>query len=423
MEGRIYTTGEFAKKAGVSVRTIRYYDKQGMLKPSHISQSGYRLYTDGDFARLQKILTLKYLGFSLEEIREISMKDTDQDYVRRSLELQLGLVRKKMENLHLVEQSLMEASRMIGRANEVDWKMVLHLIHLIAMEKGLADQYRTGANTSVRIRLHRDFGRNQEGWFVWLYRLLEFKEGMRLLELGAGNGELWKENLHCLPKTGEILLSDISAGMLQDAGKALEKAVEDLPGEAKNGLCLDFDGGAYKSGRGKTDGRLRLSSRVFDCHQIPLPDAWFDRVTANHVLFYLRDLDQALAEVRRVLRLGGRFICSTYGEAHMREISELAAGFDERISLSEVPLSDVFGLENGERILRKQFDQVELRRYQDELVVTQAQPMIDYILSCHGNQREYIQGRYDEFKEYIQKKLEKNHAFRITKDAGAFCCR
>lgn len=69
MEGRIYTTGEFAKKAGVSVRTIRYYDKQGMLKPSHVSQSGYRLYTDGDFARLQKILTLKYLGFSLEEIR------------------------------------------------------------------------------------------------------------------------------------------------------------------------------------------------------------------------------------------------------------------------------------------------------------------------------------------------------------------
>ena len=193
MEGRIYTTGEFAKKAGVSVRTIRYYDKQGMLKPSHVSQSGYRLYTDGDFARLQKILTLKYLGFSLEEIREISMKDTDQDYVRRSLELQLGLVRKKMENLHLVEQSLMEASRMIERANEVDWKTVLHLIHLIAMEKGLADQYRTGANTSVRIRLHRDFGRNQEGWFAWLYRLLEFKEEMRLLELGAGNGELWKD--------------------------------------------------------------------------------------------------------------------------------------------------------------------------------------------------------------------------------------
>lgn len=64
MDDMIYTTGEFAKKAGVSVRTIRYYDKQGILKPSFTSESGYRLYSDKDFARLQKILTLKYLGFS-----------------------------------------------------------------------------------------------------------------------------------------------------------------------------------------------------------------------------------------------------------------------------------------------------------------------------------------------------------------------
>lgn len=396
MKDKIYTTGEFAKKAGVSVRTIRYYDKQGILKPSHTSESGYRLYTDGDFARLQKVLTLKYLGFSLEEIQEISMNDSDQDYVRRSLELQLDLVRKKIENLHSVEQSLREASRMIERTKEVDWKTILHLIHLIDMEKSLAQQYRTGANTSVRIRLHRDYGQNTEGWFHWLYRLLDIQEGMRILELGAGNGELWKENLHHLPETGEILLSDISAGMLQDAREKLEAR------EEKEGL--------------------NIYGKVFDCHQIPLPDASFDRVTANHVLFYLRDLDQALSEVRRVLVPGGRFVCSTYGSRHMREISDLAAGFDERISLSEVPLSEVFGLENGERILRRHFQRVELNRYQDELVVTQAQPIIDYILSCHGNQREYIQGRYEEFKEYIQKKLEKNKKFCITKDAGAFCC-
>ena len=102
MEGVIYTTGEFARKAGVSVRTIRYYDKQGILKPSHVSESGYRLYTDGDFGKLQKILTLKYLGFSLEEIQEISMNDSDQDFVRRSLELQMDLVRKKIESLTAV---------------------------------------------------------------------------------------------------------------------------------------------------------------------------------------------------------------------------------------------------------------------------------------------------------------------------------
>ena len=408
------------------MRTIRYYDKQGILKPSHMSESGYRLYTDGDFAKLQKILTLKYLGFSLDEIQEISMNDSDQDYVRRSLELQLGLVKKKIESLLMVEESLTEASRIIGRTGEVDWKTILHLIHLIDMEKSLAEQYKTGANTSVRIRLHQDYSVNPEGWFRWLYCQLDLQSGMKLLELGAGNGELWAENLERLAEwkeaenpeqsaewnrtenpeqaesaAGVICLSDISAGMIQDARERL----------GKQGM------------RCSKDMEALFSYRVFDCHQIPFPESSYDRVTANHVLFYLKDLDQALSEVRRVLKPEGCFICSTYGERHMHEISDLAEGFDERISLSEVPLSDVFGLENGEEILRRYFSRVELVRYEDELVVTEAQPIIDYILSCHGNQRDYIQGRYEEFKAYIQKKLEKKKAFRITKDAGVFRCR
>ena len=48
-----YTSGEFARKARVTVRTIRFYDKQGILKPSRVSEAGYRLYTDEDFGRLQ----------------------------------------------------------------------------------------------------------------------------------------------------------------------------------------------------------------------------------------------------------------------------------------------------------------------------------------------------------------------------------
>ena len=63
-----YTTGEFARMAHVTIRTIRYYDKKGLLKPSFVNESGYRMYSDEDFLRLQKILSLKYLGFSLKEI-------------------------------------------------------------------------------------------------------------------------------------------------------------------------------------------------------------------------------------------------------------------------------------------------------------------------------------------------------------------
>lgn len=104
------------------------------------------------------------------------MNDANQDYVYQSLKLQMELVKKKIENLLLVEKSLEEASQIIERTKEVDWKTILHLIHLIDMEKSLAEQYKTGANTSVRIRLHRDYAANPEGWFKWLYRRLDIQE-------------------------------------------------------------------------------------------------------------------------------------------------------------------------------------------------------------------------------------------------------
>ena len=72
-----YSSGEFARMAHVTLRTVRYYDKQDILKPSLVTESGARFYTDEDFARLQQILLLKYLGFSLDDIREMTIGDSD----------------------------------------------------------------------------------------------------------------------------------------------------------------------------------------------------------------------------------------------------------------------------------------------------------------------------------------------------------
>ena len=65
---RYYFSGEFAKLANVTQRTLRYYDKIGLLKPSLIMENGYRKYSDDDLIQLQKIVFYKQLGFSLEEI-------------------------------------------------------------------------------------------------------------------------------------------------------------------------------------------------------------------------------------------------------------------------------------------------------------------------------------------------------------------
>ncbi len=388
-----YTSGQFATKANVSIRTVRYYDKQGLLKPSGMSEGGYRLYTDSDFAKLQKILSLKYLGFSLDEIRSITINDNDNDYVEGSLRLQLNLIRKRIEHLKLVEQTLTETSKLVTENQSVDWNKILHLIHITNMERSLVEQYKDAANISIRIGLHKKYTKNPTGWFQWLYGLMEPLDGKSILELGCGNGELWCANRDRIPADARICLSDVSEGMIRD----VEENLKSVPGS--------------------------FAFEVFDCRQIPKPEESFHIAVANHVLFYLTNLDGVLDQVQRILKPGGIFYCSTYGSDHMKEISQLVKEFDSRIALSEVNLYDVFGLENGEEILKSHFKDLERKDYKDSLEVRDAGALMEYILSCHGNQQEYLSDRYEEFREFLEKKMEKKGFIHITKQAGAFICR
>ncbi|MBQ7432903.1 MAG: methyltransferase domain-containing protein [Lachnospiraceae bacterium] len=384
-----YTSGQFAKKANVSVRTIRYYDQQELLKPSFLNENGYRMYTDDDFVRLQKILTFRYLGFSLEEIRDLTLGDDSLQNIQQSLQLQLGMVRQRIAHWQLVEHSIEDTARQLSRNQEVDWSELLRLIHLTSQERGLVEQYKNSTNINIRVQLHQKYATNPEGWFPWIFRHLDLQSGEQVLELGCGNGELWAGRQNLIPQGCQILLSDVSPGMVADVENRLET------------------GFLYQ---------------VMDCQQIPYPEASFDKVIANHVLFYLQDREQALQEIRRVLKPGGIFLCSTYGHQHMKEISQLVQGFDSRIRLAQVSLSDIFGLEQGEAELSRYFSQTERIDYVDSLEVDRAEPLLDYILSCHGNQHEYLNENYTAFRSYVKTKVEREGTFHITKEAGIFRC-
>lgn len=62
---------EFARDAGVTVRTLRLYDRIGLLKPAALTESGYRLYGQAQLERLEHIVALRFVGFSLEQIKEL----------------------------------------------------------------------------------------------------------------------------------------------------------------------------------------------------------------------------------------------------------------------------------------------------------------------------------------------------------------
>ena len=63
--------GEVAERIGLSLRTIRYYEEVGLVRPSARSQGGFRLYTERDAGRLQLVKDMKPLGFSLDEMRDL----------------------------------------------------------------------------------------------------------------------------------------------------------------------------------------------------------------------------------------------------------------------------------------------------------------------------------------------------------------
>lgn len=393
MNNGYYTSGEFARKANVTIRTIRFYDKQGILKPSRVSDSGYRLYTDEDFGRLQKILSLKYLGFSLEEIVALTIND-DREDMANSLKLQKELIRKKIRHLEMMEQTLDDTSRMLEESGNMDWNSILNLIHITNMEHAVVDQYKTAVNISARIELHRRFSLNPVPWFEWIASMIPMEAMERVLEVGCGSGELWKYFDQEILRKKEIHVTDVSSGMVEDAAQLLKKS-----------------------------GRDTLIFETEDCQKLSYPPESFDGVIANHVLFYVKNLPGALREIRRVLKPDGVFYCSTYGKEHMKEITLLVREFDPRITLSQVALYELFGLENGEAVLKEVFGEVEKVMYDDCLVVDEAEPLLDYILSCHGNQSEILSQRQLEFKRFLQKKIREKGGIRITKMAGVFLCR
>lgn len=374
-----YKTGQFAKLANVSERTIRYYDKIGLLKPSFVMENGYRQYSDLDLLKLQKILSLKHLGFRIEEIFPMVMDNTN---LKESFDLQMHLIDDKISHL----QSLKDALKRASQSKDLSWNMILSLVQLSNEETTIIEQYKNAKNLNDRILLHEKYSTNKQGWFSWLFEKIDFSRINRLLELGCGNGKLWQENKMDL-RNREIFLSDISDGMID---------------EVRNKLGSDFN------------------CIVANAEKIPFKDAYFDAILANHVLFYLNDLNLGLKEISRVLKCDGIFYCSTYGKEHMKEITEIVQNFDARINLSNHSLFDIFGLENGKAILKHYFSNVERMDYQDSLEITESKPLIDYIMSCHGNQNEILGPRLFEFKEYIESILKSEGKIIVTKQAGMF---
>jgi len=116
------TVGEVAKKMGITVRTLQYYDKEGLLPPSAESEGGLRLYTYREIVKLHQILSMKRLGFSLNEIRAWLLAQNTPEEVSSVLIEQASELRKKIRSMTDALEAIEKLNVEVLQTDSVNWE-------------------------------------------------------------------------------------------------------------------------------------------------------------------------------------------------------------------------------------------------------------------------------------------------------------
>lgn len=211
----------------------------------------------------------------------------------------------------------------------------------------LEREYATSTNQETRIGFYERHSTNPQGWQRWVWdRLVEaLAPDARILELGCGPGTLWFENRERIPPGWRVTLSDFSPGMLDTARKTLQSCAHPFAFE------------------------------VIDIRRDDGPRETFDAVVANHMLFHIEACAEALGRIHGFLDDGGKLLAATLGKSHLRELRTLILPF---VTLPPTP---DFILETGAAELEPWFEPVVLHRYDNALVVPEAGPLVDYVVS------------------------------------------
>ena len=244
-------------------------------------------------------------------------------------------------------------------------------------------QYATSNNLSTRISIHDKYSTNKQGFGNWIFSNYNIEPGMKILELGCGTGDMWKNREELIGRCSQIILSDFSSAMV-------EKAKENI---------------------GK---KTNIEYKIIDIQDIPYENDIFDVVIANMMLYHVPDINKGLKEVRRVLKPNGYFYCATYGEHGIIEyLSDLLSeyGFADNTNKN-------FTLQNGSDILTKVFSDVKKLEYKDSLAVTNLDDIVEYIYSL-SSMTSLSNIPKQTIKDMLEKKME-NGVLNIPKEYGMF---
>jgi DNA-binding transcriptional MerR regulator len=130
----LYHTQAFAKLSGVTVRALHHYDRLGLLRPEQRSQAGYRLYSEEDFARLEQIVVLKFLGMPLKQIKSLLAAETR---LSEALLRQKNVLSEKRRQIDKAIQAISNAESSFQPKGDQDWRLLRIIIQEIEMQNSM----------------------------------------------------------------------------------------------------------------------------------------------------------------------------------------------------------------------------------------------------------------------------------------------
>lgn len=378
---------EFAERAGVTVKTLLYYDKIGLLTPSKNDGTGYRIYREEDFIKLQQIITLKFIGLSLDEIKNV-LSEAEEN-LKDMISIQKEALEKKKKHIEAVITVFEKAENQIKKSGFLEVDKLIDIIKITNMENVVREQYKTDEKLRVRNILH-SYNINKTDWTNWCFSKMQFPSNARILELGCGMGDLWNKNSNSIKDDWNITLSDFSEGMLNSAKENLSQVSHNF------------------------------SFKQIDAQDIPYKDGSFDVVIARHMLYLVPDIEKAVSEIKRVLAKGGAFYVTTNSNKAMAELNELVKNFDPKLGLHNNGMCDRFDLENGYPLLKKYFDEISLDLLEGKIIVDAAEPIVSYKASTIKGSSMLAVEKRQEFTRYVEEYIKKNGNVSITTKAGIF---
>lgn len=252
------------------------------------------------------------------------------------------------------------------------------------------EQYRDSSRLSQRANIHARYGTAAVPWFEWVGARCALQPGHRVLEVGCGPGWLWEGMAASIPPRIDLVLSDLSPGMVAEAHDRVEAT------------------GAIAS----------VEARVADLTALPFEDASFDRVIANHMLYHLPDPAAGVAELARVVRPGGRVVAATNGPGQMQPLWSIRA---EVFGMSPVERTvEAFGRETGRPVLEGCFAEVRWEHYDDELHCTHVDDLVAYACSSPPGE-DATPDELGALRAAIEAAMAAGDGvLRVTKDTGCF---